>query len=230
MARWIDTLSRGFYTKPFSRHLLIKDSTMTSFANLSLQSYLEKLSSDAPIPGGGSVSAYVASLAMGLSQMVARITLGRKKKAGLTPQDELKEDERRATIQKVLDSLEKTKSDAMQIVDLDPQVYQEVMGASGDETRMEDALNNSFRLQADLTLLIVMAREWNALLAGLVKGSIANDLLVAASLYEASFHGAYHTAMINVKYMKNESRKLQAEKALGDLKVRYEEGSAHVRH
>jgi len=204
---------------------------MTSFANLSLQSYLDKLSSDAPIPGGGSVSAYVASLAMGLSQMVARITLGRKKKTGLSTPDEIKDaEERRETIQKVLDSLEKTKTDAFQIVDLDPKIYQEVMSASGDETRMEDALNNSFRLQADLALLIVMAREWNAVLASLVKGSIANDLLVAASLYEAAFHGSYHTAMINVKYMKNQGRKQQAEKALSDLKARYEEGSAHVRH
>ncbi|MBP9866226.1 MAG: cyclodeaminase/cyclohydrolase family protein [Candidatus Omnitrophica bacterium] len=203
---------------------------MTSFASLSLQAYLDKLASDAPVPGGGSVSAYVASLGMGLSQMVARITLGRKKKAGLSAQEEQKEDERRATIQKVLDSLEKTKIDAFQIVDLDPKIYQEVMSASGDEARMEDALNNSFRLQADLALLIVMAREWNAVLASRVKGSIANDLLVAASLYEAAFHGAYHTAMINVKYMKNEGRKLQAEKALGDLKARYEEGDAHVRH
>jgi len=203
---------------------------MTSFSNLTLKEYLEQLASDAPVPGGGSVSAYTASLAMGLSQMVARITLGRKKKAGLSAQDEQTETERRTTIQKVLDALEKTRSDAFQIVDLDPKIYQEVMSASGDEARMEDALNNSFRLQADLALLIVMAREWNAVLAGIVKGSIANDLLVAASLYEAAFHGSYHTAMINVKYMKNESRKQQAEKALSDLKVRYEEGSAHVRH
>ncbi len=203
---------------------------MTLFSNLTLKEYLHQLSSGAPVPGGGSVSAYVASLAMGLSQMVARITLGRKKKADLSAQDEQKENECRETIQKVLDSLEKTRVDAFQIVDLDPKIYQEVMIASGDEARMEDALNNSFRLQADLALLIVMAREWNAVLARLVKGSIANDLLVAASLYEAAFQGAYHTAMINVKYMKNESRKQQAEKALGDLKARYEEGSAHVRH
>ncbi len=201
---------------------------MTSFSGLTLKEYLDKLSSDAPVPGGGSVSAYAASLAMGLSQMVARITLGRKKKPGLSPQEEQKEDERRATIQKILNSLEKTRADAFQIVDLDPKIYQEVMDAAGDVNRMEDALHNSFRLQADLALLIVMAREWNTVLAGLVKGSIANDLLVSASLSEAAFHGAYHTAMINVKYMKDENRKQQAEKALADLKARYQEGTAHA--
>lgn len=199
---------------------------MTSFSEQTLKQYLEQLSSDAPVPGGGSVSAYTASLAMGLSEMVSRITLGRKRKAGLGPDEEKKENERRATIEKILAALQKTRADAFQIVDLDPKVYQEVMAAGGDEARMEDALNNSFRLQADLALLIVMAREWNALLAGLVKGSIANDLLVSASLYEAAFHGAFHTAMINVKYMKNAVRKEQAEKALADLKTRYENGGS----
>ena len=180
---------------------------MSSFSKLSLKEYLQQLSSAAPVPGGGSVSAYVAAMAMGLSQMVSRITLGRKKKIGLSVQEEQTENERRATIQKILDALEKTRLDAFQIVDLDPEIYQEVLSASGDDVRMEDALNNSFRLQADLALLIVMAREWNAVLAGLVKGSIANDLLVAASLYEAAFHGSYHTAMINVKYMQDGSEK-----------------------
>lgn len=201
---------------------------MSALTDLTLKQYLEQLQSGEPVPGGGSASAYVASLAMGLSQMVSRIALARKKKAGLSPEEDQKETERRATIQKVLDSLSKASDDAFQIVDLDPKVFQEVMSASGDEVRMEDALHNSFRLQADLALLIVMGREWNAVLASLVKGSIANDLLVAASFYESAFHGAYHTAMINVKYMKSETRKQQAEKALSDLKARYEEGTVHV--
>ena len=202
---------------------------MAAFTGLSLKDYLEKLSSDAPVPGGGSVSAYVAALAMGLSQMVARIALSRKKKTGLNPQEDQKEEGRRRTLKEISGSLEQTKKDALEIVDLDPKVYQEVIAAAGDAGRMEDALNNSFRLQADLGLLIVMPREWNAALAGLVKGSVANDLLVGAALYEAVFHGAYHTALINVQYMKNESRKQQAEKALADLKNRYAAGGVNAR-
>ncbi|MCB9799247.1 MAG: cyclodeaminase/cyclohydrolase family protein [Candidatus Omnitrophica bacterium] len=198
---------------------------MQSFTALSLEEYLEKLSSAEPVPGGGSVSAYVASLAMGLTQMVGRITLGRKKKQGLSPEEEKREEERRGNIQKIIDFLEKVKEQAFQIVDLDPQIYQEVMSAWGDEQKMEDTLQNSFRLQADLALLIVMAHEWNANLAGMVKGSIKNDLLVAAGLYEGSFKGACDTAMINVKYMKDETRKAAAEKALQDLKKRFSTGA-----
>ncbi len=199
---------------------------MKKFTELSLSDYLNELSSVQSIPGGGSASAYTATLAMGLTQMVGRISLQRKPKAGLSPEEQKKDSERRETIQKIVDSLEKVKKDALQIVDLDPQVYQEVMQSPPE--KMEDALENSFRLQADLAFLVVMGKEWNENLSGLVSGSIKNDLLVSASLSEAAFHGAYHTAMINVQYMKNTERKAKAEKALQELKSRFE-GKVHAR-
>lgn len=197
---------------------------MKKFTDLTLESYLNELASEAPVPGGGSVSAYTASMAMGLTQMVGRISLKRKKK-NMTPEEEAKEMERKTTIEKIVTVLEKTKRDAFQIVNLDPQVYQEVMDSYSDPAKLEDSLQNSFRLQADLAFLIVMAHEWNNAMADLVSGSIKNDLLVSAALLEAAFRGAYHTAMINVVYMKNAERKSHAEKALAELKHRYEKGA-----
>lgn len=195
---------------------------MSSYLDDSLKTYLDKLSGPDPVPGGGSVSAYVASLAMGLTQMVARITLARKPPKSMTPEQEKERSDARETIQEILDSLEKVKKDALEVVDLDPKVYREVMAAWGQDPKtMEDALDNSFRLQADLVLMIIMAAEWNRALAGLVKGSIKNDLLVSAALYESAFRGAWHTAMINVVYMKDQTRKQKAENALEDLKKRF---------
>ena len=197
---------------------------MKKFTDLTLESYLNELSSDAPVPGGGSVSAYVASLAMGLTQMVGRISLKRKKK-NVSPEEEKKDAQKHETIQKIVTALEKTKRDVFQIVNLDPEVYQEVMNAYSQPEKIEEALQNSFRLQADLTFLVVMAHEWNNAMADLVSGSIKNDLLVSAALLEAAFRGAYHTAMINVVYMKEADRKARAEKALAELKHRYEKGA-----
>ncbi len=196
------------------------------FTALTLEEYLNQLSSDAMIPGGGSASAYVATLGMALTQMVGRIALKRKKKEGLNAEESKKEDKKRATLEEIVAAVEKTKRDAFQIVNLDPKVYKEVMDVWSDLSKREDALENSFRLQAELAFLAVMAAEWNQNMAGLVAGSIKNDLLVSASLLEAAFHGAYHTAMINAKYMENAARKERSEKALEEVKKRFD----HIRN
>lgn len=196
---------------------------MKKFTDLTLEQYLNELASAEPVPGGGSVAAYAVALGMGLTQMVGRIALRRKMKTGLSSQEQRTEHERIATLQGIVDSLEKTRRDAFQIVNLDPQVYGQVAAAWTDPAKLEDALENSFRLQADLAFLAVMGREWNQAMGELVTGSIANDLIVSAGLLKAGFYGAYHTAMINVKYMKNAERKDRAEKALAEVKTRFED-------
>jgi len=200
---------------------------MTKYTDLTLENYLIELSSDTSVPGGGSVSAYVASLALGLTQMVGRISLKRKKKKDMTPQEETADTKRRETISQIIEAIEKAKRDAFQIVNLDPQVYQEVMKVWGDEAKLEDALENSFRMQAELALLAVMGKEWNKHMADHVSGSIKNDLIVSAGLVEAAFKGAYHTALINLKYMKNQERRKRAEDALEEAKKRFDQGESY---
>ncbi len=200
---------------------------MKKFTDLSLEHYLNELASAEPVPGGGSVSAYTAALAIGLTQMVGKVALARKQKIGLTPDQAKEAAQKRKTIEEIVYSLEKVRRDAFQIVNLDPQVYQEIMSSYNHSEKLEDALQNSFRLQADLAFLIVMGKEWNSTLAGLVSGSIKNDLLVSAALLEGAFRGACYTAMINAHYMKNPEHKERAEKALEELKTRFEKGHDH---
>ena len=130
---------------------------MKKYTDLSLETYLEKLASDAPVPGGGSVSAYTGALGMGLTQMVARIALKRKPKAVLTQEQQFQDKANRQRMQEIVDSLEKTKKDALEVVSLDPEVYDQVMACyqlAAQPGKLEDALQNAFRLQADLALII----------------------------------------------------------------------------
>lgn len=201
---------------------------MKTFTQLSLESYLNELSSGEPIPGGGSAAAYTASLAMGLTQMVGRVSLKRKKKAGLSVTDDAKEDSRRESIQSIIESVEKAKRDAFKIVDSDPAAYEKVLQVSGQPEKVEQALQESFQVQADLGFLIVMAQKWNGQMKSLVSGSIKNDLLVADSFLKASFDAAYHTAHINVVYYKDETAKAHAEKVLAEMKSKFEKELTHV--
>ncbi len=48
------------------------------YADLTIREFMEKTASSTPVPGGGSVAALGAALAISLSQMVAGLTIGRK--------------------------------------------------------------------------------------------------------------------------------------------------------
>lgn len=49
--------------------------------NLTLNDFIEKLASDSPAPGGGSVASVCGTLSAALAEMVANLTLGKKKYA-----------------------------------------------------------------------------------------------------------------------------------------------------
>ena len=182
------------------------------YINSSIKDYLSKLSSDQPTPGGGGTSALVAALGIALAVMVAKIGLRRLEKRrgkGLT---------------RTIKLLEHLKRDAEQIIDLDPKVYQGVMASykrlkqSGKSEKakadVENALVNSFRLQADLALMIVMAKQLLGTVDSFVKGSIRNDLLVSSGLLDGAFRGAVATARINTVYMKQGKERRHCEQAL----------------
>lgn len=189
------------------------------YSDLTLKKYISELSSDKPIPGGGGTSALVASLGISLEIMVARISL--KKQEG----------ERQKNLEEMIKQLEKLRDDAEQVIDLDPKVYQEVMSSYGAlkgakdqkqaEEEIERSLSNSFRLQADLALLIVMAKQFLNTVDSFAKGSIRNDLIVSSAFLDGAFKGAVATARINVVYMKNPKQKEHSEEALKKLEERY---------
>lgn len=56
------------------------------FSENTIDEYLEELSTKAPVPGGGGVSALTGALAAGLSQMVCSLTVGKKKYADVEKQ------------------------------------------------------------------------------------------------------------------------------------------------
>jgi formiminotetrahydrofolate cyclodeaminase len=53
-------------------------------AELSIQALLEKTASAEPVPGGGSMSALSGAIAASLTEMVANLTIGRKKYAAVS--------------------------------------------------------------------------------------------------------------------------------------------------
>lgn len=168
------------------------------------------------------MSAYVACLGMGLAEMVAQI--------GIKKSDP----ESKPAIRKAIRLLQKTRKDALEVVDLDPRVYRAVLRSYKRARRMTDvgkkdrlideALENSFRLQADLALLVSLAKKGAESLQGIIPGSIQNDLKISLELLKSAFQGACETARINGVYLKDPEKKSRAERALEELRTRFDHG------
>ena len=90
-----------------------------------------------------------------------------------------------------------------------------------EKADVEADLANSFRLQADLALLIAMAKELLKSVGGFAKGSIRNDLIVSSGLLDGAFRGAVATAQINVVYMKEGKQRRHFEQALKKVEQKF---------
>ena len=191
------------------------------YIHSSIKNYLDELSSEQPIPGGGGTSALAGALGIGLELMVARISL---KRATLEARS-------RRSLKQTVKLLEKLRRNAQDAIDLDPKMYAEVMRrskalkTSGNsqkaQANAQRALVDSFRLQADLALLILMAKELLAAVDRFAKGSIRNDLIVAGGLLDGAFCGALATARINVVYLKPGLERRHCERALARVEQRH---------
>ena len=199
----------------------------------SIKSYLDKLSSDSPTPGGGSASAVVGALGTSLILMVAKIT---RKKSPVRS---------RKSLTRSIKLLNRILKDTEDVIDLDVRIYQDLIKSykqasatqrigstvldGGKKSNANErnaqkkvalALTNSFRLQADLAFLIAMAKETLPAVERFAKGAIKNDLVVAKGFLDGAFRGAMATARINLVYMKS-SKKNHFERALNSLEKRY---------
>jgi formiminotetrahydrofolate cyclodeaminase len=90
---------------------------MTKYLNETIKKYLDDLSAKLPAPGGGSASAAVAAVGVGLLGMAANFTL--EKKGYEACQDEIK---------KILEKLESARARLSELIDLDVEVYGKVSG------------------------------------------------------------------------------------------------------
>ena len=87
-------------------------------AELSLKTFIDKIISNDPVPGGGSVSALNGAMAASLAAMVANLTAGRKKYAEV---DEL--------MRTLATQLENTAGKLLADVDRDSDAYNRVFAA-----------------------------------------------------------------------------------------------------
>jgi formiminotetrahydrofolate cyclodeaminase len=183
-----------------------------TFASLTLAEFSDRLASAEPVPGGGSASAVVGSVAASLLAMVARLSLDRPKYEPY-----------RATNERALAAAEEARDRLLELADEDARAYAGYAAArkmphgtaEQEETR---ARATQVAARESTEAPIAAVREAGRLLeevlavAGRSNVNAASDLEVAGRLAAAAAHGAGANVMINLPMVGDE-------RYAGDVKV-----------
>lgn len=170
-----------------------------------INNYIQELSSEAPTPGGGNVSAFCGVLAASLGEMVCNLTIGKKKYADVENE-----------IKNVKDELCKIKTKFLELAEKDNEAFNKVMDSfklpknNQEEIAIRNIAIEKATLEAaeipfdviklvkdTLPLITIVAEKGN-------KNSVS-DAGVAASLLSTATEGAYLNVLINCSSLSNQT-------------------------
>ena len=172
-------------------------------ASMSLSTFSKRVASDQPVPGGGSVSAYIASLAASLVSMVARLTLKKGQ-----PHTKLSE------VEEIIMETETLRAKLLLQVDRDSESFDGLMKAYRlpKETEMEKEARSatvqaSLKYATDVPLQTadLAARTLSAArrLSEYANLNAISDLMTAIAAAYAGFSGAISNVRINLSEIKD---------------------------
>lgn len=173
--------------------------------NLSLQDFLSQTASNEPVPGGGSIAAMGAATAAALTEMVANLTIGRKKYEAV--EEEMKE---------VQGIAAKLRDKLIHDIDRDADSFNEVMGAMKlpKDTEEEKAARSEAIQEATKKAALVpleVAKEAFGMM-GLIEKVVekgnqnaVTDGAVAAMMARTAVLSALYNVKINLTSIKDEA-------------------------
>jgi formiminotetrahydrofolate cyclodeaminase len=167
--------------------------------DLTLRAFSDQLASDAPVPGGGSASAYAGALGAALAAMVARIAAKKSADGSLTD---------------YISEVDNLRSDFLRLVDDDSAAY----GRVAESMKLPRATEEQKKVRAERVQTALLAasrvplevaktcrRLLDACERGLAKAPDAavSDIGVGALMAEAGLRGAAMNVMINLASLKD---------------------------
>lgn len=172
-------------------------------SEMTIDGFLEALSSDAPVPGGGSVAALSAALAASLSAMVANLTVGKK---GYEAHFEAMQD--------IVDRMQGHRRDFCEWIDTDAHAFDGVMRAykmpkrtDEEKQRRSEAIQTEMKRAAEVPLevaeRIVPLFDDLKVLVAFGNRNAETDALVAAMMARTAILSALYNVKINLGAIKD---------------------------
>ena len=176
-------------------------------ADMTVKDYLDLLKSDAPAPGGGSVSALTAAQGIGLIGMVAALTIGKERYRDFEAVCIAAKAEADALCEKLTLAIDKD-TEAFNLVSAAyklPKDTEELKAARSKA--IADATLKATEVPFETLTLCLDGLKVTAKLVGKSNPNAASDLGVAALNLLAGIKGAWLNVLINLPGVKDEAAK-----------------------
>ena len=167
--------------------------------NKTLEQFSIEAASKEPIPGGGGVSAAVASLASSLGEMVTNLTIGKKKYLEYTVELE--------TIKKELDIL---RSNLLDCINKDAEAFLPLSKAyslpkdtEGYEEKLERCLKDAANPPLHILKYCTRIIELDQRLAAIGSKLAVSDAATSVMLAYGAMYGAFVNILVNTRLMKD---------------------------
>ncbi|HHY60834.1 MAG TPA: cyclodeaminase/cyclohydrolase family protein [Clostridia bacterium] len=178
---------------------------MNNIFDTSLREVLAASASDAPTPGGGSVSAIVGSFGVAMVSMVANLTVGKEKYKDVEPQ-----------VKVILEKTGKLMNRLEELVQEDIKAFgkfMEVLKMPKDTeeqknlraSMMQEALKAATDTPMEIARVCLEGLELAAELAGMGNKGAISDVGVAAYVAEAALNSVLLSVDINIPSIKDEA-------------------------
>lgn len=172
--------------------------------NMTIQEFAMQTASNEPVPGGGSISALAGSLAAALTEMVAGLTIGKKKYADVEEEMKSAVEPMKAVCAQLLDDIKRDSESFdqyMQALTLPKETEEE------KEARTE-AMQNGLKAAVEVPLSVAKAACGILPYAEtmVVKGNrtAVTDALVATMMARTAVLGAGFNVKINLESIKDQ--------------------------
>lgn len=184
---------------------IVAEPRQEPLAGMSVRDFIEEVSARSSAPGGGSASAAMAAVGVGLGSMVAKLTQGVRKYESVEPQ-----------MQAQIPLLHDLTRKLIPMIDADTSAFNEFMEGlrmprstdaekAAREAKMQAGLKTA--INVPLTTMRLGDRAWDALCEVARYGNPASksDVQVGAKALETGIWGAYQNVLINIKDVKDEA-------------------------
>lgn len=213
-----DTAARHIQLRDFNPDIVLERKVRAAVSGgESVGTFVAAVAAPTAAPGGGSVAAHAGALGAALAQMVAGLTIGKKKYASV--EAEMKEIALQAAA---------LVNELTALVKRDAEAYSQVMAAykmpgenEGDAAAKKQAVEAALLGAAEVPLetarACVRVLELSAAVAARGNTNAVSDAGVAALLAEAACRGAIYNVRINVSALENKAKGARLTEECGRL-------------